>query len=294
MNALKVLTKASISGYEAVRIARKTFASPLSTSTSCSSEHEIPERLRDVPTALDPDFSLMVEYFFHRGCQIAKPKLIADMKVGTEMERTNQADGILNLMSQCDHVLEVSFPIRRDSGAYEIVTGYRAQHCNHRTPLKGGIRYSLSVSRDEVMALSALMTFKCACVDVPYGGAKAGLILNPREYSDNELEKITRRFTMELAKKNFIGPGIDVPAPDMGTNERIMSWIADTFSKTIGFNDMNADACVTGKRQCRVLTQLAGCSRFLWHLQVNQSIKVVSMAVHRPRVEGFSTHWIYS
>lgn len=211
-------------------------------------DHQIPERLKDVATAKDPRFFDMVEYFFHRGCQIAEDKLVEDMKGGgTIEERKKKVKGILMLMQGCDHIIEIAFPIRRDSGDYEVITGYRAQHCTHRTPTKGGIRYSLDVSRDEVKALSALMTFKCACVDVPFGGAKAGLKLNPKEYSVHELEKITRRFALELAKKGFIGPGIDVPAPDMGTGEREMAWIADTYSKTVGYQDINAHACVTGK-----------------------------------------------
>lgn len=215
-------------------------------------DHIIPDRLKDIPTHANPKFFDMVEYFFHKACMIVEDKLVEDLahQKGSRMDleaRKAKVKGILTVMEECNHVLEIAFPIKRDNGEYEIIKGYRAQHSSHRQPCKGGIRYSLDVNRDEVKALAALMTFKCACVDVPFGGGKAGIKINPKEYSDNEMEKITRRFALELAKKGFMGPGIDVPAPDVGTGEREMSWIADTFSKTVGFQDINAHACVTGK-----------------------------------------------
>jgi len=210
----------------------------------------IPDRLQHVPEAEDPGFFESVEYFFHKACVIAEDTLIDEnmksVRISRE-EKVKKTHGILKIIEPCAHVLEVNFPLLRDDGNYEMITGYRAQHSHHRSPCKGGIRYSMDVCADEVKALSALMTYKCACVDVPFGGGKAGVRINPKEYSENELEKITRRFALELAKKGFLGPSIDVPAPDMGTGEREMAWIADTYANTIGYTNMNASACVTGK-----------------------------------------------
>merc|ERR1712066_263658 len=209
----------------------------------------IPERLQGIPTADDPSFFNMVEYYFHKACILGEPRfmdLMKRMKLSNE-QKQKKVHGILRIIEPCAHVLEVTFPLQKDDGGFEMITGYRAQHSHHRTPCKGGIRYSLDVDSDEVKALAALMTFKCACTDVPFGGGKAGVCIDPKKYSDGELERVTRRFAIELAKKSFLGPGIDVPAPDMGTGEREMAWIAATYANTMGYTDLNASACITSK-----------------------------------------------
>ena len=145
----------------------------------------------------------------------------------------------------CNSVFMVRFPIGFRDG-YKVFTGWRVVHSEHFLPVKGGIRYSEIVDQDEVEALAALMSYKCAIVDVPFGGAKGALKINPGDYDDTSMERITRRFARELANKGYISPSLNVPAPDMGTGEREMAWMADEYRR-MEPTDINAMACVTGK-----------------------------------------------
>jgi glutamate dehydrogenase (NAD(P)+) len=158
---------------------------------------------------------------------------------------TGLPDGLLKQIKICNSVYQIYFPVKID-GEVQVIEAYRAQHSHHRSPTKGGIRYSNHVNQEEVIALATLMSYKCAIVDVPFGGAKGGVRINPWEYSEADLEKITRRYTTELIRRKFIGPAIDVPAPDYGTGPREMAWIYDTY-RSFEPEDINAAGCVTGK-----------------------------------------------
>ena len=168
-----------------------------------------------------------------------------DTMFNRAVETIDLPPGMKEKMRSCNATYTVRFGVRL-RGEIKTFTGHRAVHSEHMEPVKGGIRYAESVDQDEVEALAALMTYKCALVDTPFGGSKGGLCINPREYDEHELELITRRFAYELIKRDLIHPSQNVPAPDMGTGEREMSWIADQYAR-MNTTDINAKACVTGK-----------------------------------------------
>ncbi len=178
--------------------------------------------------AAEPSFRQSVELMFNRAASLM-----------------NLSPGLEEKIRVCNATYIVRFGVRL-RGGIRTFTGYRAVHSEHMEPAKGGIRYALSVDQDEVEALAALMTYKCALVEAPFGGAKGGLCIDPREWTEEELERITRRFAYELIKRDLINPSQNVPAPDMGTSEREMAWIADQYRR-MATTDINARACVTGK-----------------------------------------------
>lgn len=153
--------------------------------------------------------------------------------------------GLAEQIRECHSVYQVRFPMKL-RGEYRTFSGWRAVHSEHRLPAKGGMRYANVVNQNEVEALAALMSYKCAVVDVPFGGSKGGLMIDPSQYEVDELKLITQKFTQELARKGFLSPSLNVPAPDVGTGPREMAWIADAF-RSLYPNDINATACVTGK-----------------------------------------------
>ncbi len=157
----------------------------------------------------------------------------------------DMSPGLQEKIRVCNSTYTVRFGVRL-RGEIKTFTGYRSVHSEHMEPVKGGIRYALSVNQDEVEALAALMTYKCALVETPFGGSKGGLCIDPRAWDAQEMELITRRFAYELIKRDLINPAQNVPAPDMGTGEREMAWIADQYAR-MNTTDINAKACVTGK-----------------------------------------------
>ena len=168
-----------------------------------------------------------------------------DIMVNRAMALMDLAPGLEEKIRVCNATYTVRFGVRL-RGDIHTFTGYRSVHSEHMEPVKGGIRYALGVHQDEVEALAALMTYKCALVEAPFGGSKGGLRIDPREWEEHELDQITRRFAYELAKRDLIDPSQNVPAPDMGTSEREMAWMADQYRR-MNTTDINAAACVTGK-----------------------------------------------
>ena len=150
-------------------------------------------------------------------------------------------------IESCNTVIRFNIGLQMDNGEVRTIPCYRAQHSVHMLPTKGGTRYDDKINLQEVEALASLMTFKLSIADVPFGGAKGGVQINPRELSSGELERVTRKYTLELIKKGFIGASVDCLGPDMGTNEQVMTWIKDTYQNVKGETDINSAGCCTGK-----------------------------------------------
>jgi glutamate dehydrogenase (NAD(P)+) len=185
--------------------------------------------IADIPAQTGRTFEDSVNFYFDRAAA-----------------HCDHPESLLNLIRACHAVYAFQFPVRGADGRIELVKGWRAEHSRHKLPVKGGIRYSSAVDESEVKALAALMTYKCAIVDVPFGGAKGAVQIDPHACTSDYLERVTRRYAFELAKQNLIGPSVDVPAPDVGTGAREMAWIADTYA-SLHPGELNAAACVTGK-----------------------------------------------
>ena len=204
-----------------------------------------------MPDALDIPTSSIAQGHAHpaEGARMSNPLPFSE-QVDLHFDRAaalaDHPEGLLEQIRACNSVLHVRFPLERDDGSIRVLQGWRAQHSTHKLPVKGGIRYAPMASEDEVVALASLMTYKCALVDVPFGGAKGGILLDRNEFTASEIQRLTRRYTYELHQKGFIGPGTDVPAPDYGTGAQEMAWIVDTYS-ALAPDTLNAAGCVTGK-----------------------------------------------
>lgn len=176
-----------------------------------------------------PSFTKQVDQYFH--------------KAAAHMDRD---PGLMEQIRTNNSIYHFTFPLKRDDGSIQVIQAWRAEHSAHKLPVKGGIRYAPNANADEVVALASLMTYKCALVEVPFGGAKGAVRIDRSQYSQDEIERITRRYTFELVSRNRIGPGIDVPAPDYGTGAQEMAWIVDTYT-ALSPSKLNAAGCVTGK-----------------------------------------------
>ncbi|GJQ72254.1 hypothetical protein Trydic_g3345 [Trypoxylus dichotomus] len=212
----------------------------------------IPYNLLYVSEHEKPKFFDMILYNFHKARLLVEKQLIHHVEPGfvPDLEKSKleqQVKEVMTTLDLHDAILDVCFPFRRDDGAHELIYGYKAHYKSNRTPLRGAIRFSMDVTRDKIMALSTLSSFTNAFAKIPFGGSSGGLRIQPNDYNDNELRRITHKFVVEMYRKGFMAPSIDICAPEKGTRQREMSWIADFYNRTYGYGDIYASTCVTGK-----------------------------------------------